>query len=193
MLELLHLQKLFPRLCLLKNRWLKIDLKGCREIQFAIKWSTIKNEKGEISFITLELFFMLVWLHKALMMACRSCCMCIAFRICCKACCFAVLLSSDITIVLNVGAFLFDVLICGFSLSYNPKIDDPSGSLATGNITGSTFETVCVSWSVQAMEWELPQATRFMWTSSSPWTKAGFRLTRVVPLPCWPWSLSPQA
>jgi hypothetical protein len=43
------------------------------------------------------------------------------------------------------------------------------------------------------MECELPQATLLTCTSSNPCTSAGFLFTIVDPLPCWPWSLSPQA
>ena len=61
------------------------------------------------------------------------------------------------------------------------------------NRTGSWALLVWLSWVVQQMEWEEPQATRLTLTPSSPCTRAGFRLTLVPPLPCWPWSLSPQA
>lgn len=46
---------------------------------------------------------------------------------------------------------------------------------------------------VQATLCEDPQATRVIFWPSRPCTRVGFLFTVVVPLPCWPWSLSPQA
>lgn len=74
-----------------------------------------------------------------------------------------------------------------------PKERVPRGSLGTGNKTGSRLLGLWTSTVVHAILWEEPQATRVIFTSSRPWTKAGFLLTVVVPLPCWPWSLSPHA
>lgn len=79
------------------------------------------------------------------------------------------------------------------TFQYLPNDSVPRESRGTVNRTGSCLLGFWTSTVVHAILWEEPQATRVIFTSSNPWTKAGFLLTVVVPLPCWPWSLSPQA
>ena len=74
-----------------------------------------------------------------------------------------------------------------------PSSVAPRGSLGVVKRTGSCMDGMAVSVVAHAILCDEPHATRVMRTPSSPCTRAGFLLTVVVPSPCCPWSLSPQA
>lgn len=74
-----------------------------------------------------------------------------------------------------------------------PNTVAPSGSRDVEKRTGSCVVGVDRSVVAQAILCDDPHATRVILYPSRPCTRAGFLLTVVVPLPCWPWSLSPHA